>query len=53
MFDLTLARWLHLEFELGAIFERRLRVREDDRGALLSRRADPSAYFEVRFDVRP
>ena len=52
-FDLTLSRWLHLEFELGAIFERRLRVREDDRGTLLSRRADPSVYFEIRFDVRP
>ena len=52
-FDLTLSRWLHLEFEVGAIFERRLRVREEDHGTLLSRRADPSAYFEIRFDVRP
>ncbi len=52
-FDLTLASWLHFELEVGAILERRLRVREDDRGTLLSRRADPSAYFEVRFDVRP
>jgi hypothetical protein len=51
--DLTLARWMHLEFEVGAIFERRLRVREDDRGTLLSQRADPSVYFEVRFDLRP
>jgi hypothetical protein len=50
--DWALANWLHFETEVGAIAERRLRVREEDLGTLLSRRGDPSAYFEVRFELR-
>jgi len=50
--DWSLADWLRLDLEAGAIADRRLRVREEDLGTLLSRRADSSAYFEVRFEVR-
>jgi hypothetical protein len=50
--DWALANWLHFELEAGAVVERRLRVREEDLGTLLSERAGPSPYFEVRFDVR-
>jgi len=50
--DWALANWLHFELEAGAVAERRLRVREEDLGTLLSEHADPSAYFEVRFDIR-
>ena len=50
--DWSLTDWLRLDLEVGAIVDRHLRVREEDLGTLLSRRADPSAYFEVRFEVR-
>jgi hypothetical protein len=50
--DWALANWLHLELEAGAIADWRLRVRDEDLGTLWSRRADPSAYFEIRFEVR-
>jgi hypothetical protein len=52
-FDWALASWLSLDLEAGAIVDRRLKVKEEDLGTLLSRRVDPSAYFEVRFEVRP
>jgi hypothetical protein len=48
----SLVDWLRVDLEAGALTDRQLRVREDDRGTLLSRRPDASAYFEVRFEVR-
>ncbi len=50
--DWSLANWLNLELEAGAVAERILRVRDEDGGTLFSRRADPSAYFEIRFNLR-
>lgn len=50
--DWSIKDWLRLGLEVGAIADRRLRVREEDLGTLLSRSADPSAYFEVRFELR-
>ncbi|MGH7336066.1 MAG: hypothetical protein ACREI7_00690, partial [Myxococcota bacterium] len=44
--------WLRVGLEAGALTNRRLRVSEEDRGTLLSRRADTSAYFEIRFELR-
>jgi hypothetical protein len=52
-FDWSLVKWLSIDLEAGAIVDRRLRVHEEDLGTLLSRRVDPSAYFEVRLEVRP
>jgi hypothetical protein len=49
--DWSLTDWLRLDLEVGAIADRRLRVREEELGTLLSRRADSSAYFEVRFEL--
>jgi hypothetical protein len=46
-------RALRVNAEAGVVTWRRVRVREDDLGTLASRRADPSAYFELRFEVRP
>jgi hypothetical protein len=51
-FDWSLVDWLRLGLEAGALTDRSLRVREEDLGTLMSRRADSSAYFEVRFEVR-
>lgn len=50
--DWCLANWLHLVLEGGGVADRLLRVREEDGGTLVSRRAHRSAYFEVRFDLR-
>lgn len=50
--DWSFADWLRLGLEAGALTDRRLRVCEEDLGTLMSRRADSSAYFEVRFEVR-
>ena len=46
-------RSLRVNAEAGAVSWRRVRVREDDLGTLVSHRADPSAYFELRLEVRP
>jgi hypothetical protein len=48
-----LMRALRVNFEAGAVTWRRVRVREDDLGTLVSQRSDPSAYFEIRLEVRP
>jgi hypothetical protein len=48
----TLANWLTLQLETGGIADRNLRVHEEHLGTLLSRRTDPSAYFEVRLSLR-
>src|SRR5262245_24948338 len=50
--DWTLANWLSLELEGGAITSRKLRVHEEHLGTLLSEDGDPSAFYEVRFEVR-
>jgi hypothetical protein len=50
--DWSVVDWLRLGLEAGAIADRRLRVREEDRGTLFSSRVDPSAYFEIRLEVR-
>jgi hypothetical protein len=46
-------RSLRVNAEAGAVSWRRVRVREDDLGTLVAHRADPSAYFELRLEVRP
>ena len=51
-FDWTLANWLHLELEGGAIVDRHLRIKDEDLGTLLSRHGDPSGYCEVRLEFR-
>jgi hypothetical protein len=48
----VLANWLRLELELGALAERKLRVSGDDLGTLVSRRADPSVFFDIRIEIR-
>jgi len=48
----VLANWLRLELEVGALAERRLRVQGDDLGTLVSRRADPSVFFDIRIEIR-
>ena len=50
-FDWTLANWLRLQIEAGAIAERRMRVHDEDFGDLISRRGDPAGYAEIRFEV--
>ena len=50
--DWSIKDWLRLGLEAGALTDRRLRVREEDLGTLMSRRVDSSAYFEVRFELR-
>jgi hypothetical protein len=52
-FEWKVFRGLRLNAEAGAVAWRRVRVREDDLGTLVSHRADPSAYFEIRLEVRP
>lgn len=42
-----------LNAEAGAIAWRRIRVREEDRGTLVSHTADPSAFLELRLELRP
>ena len=50
-FDWTLANWLRLQIEAGAIAERRMRVHDEDFGDLLSRRGDPAGYAEIRLEL--
>jgi hypothetical protein len=50
-FNWTLANWLRLQVEAGAIAERRMRVHDEDFGDLLSRRGDPAGFAEIRFEI--
>jgi hypothetical protein len=50
--DWSCVHWLRIGLEAGALTNRRLRVQEEDRGTLISRRAETSAYFEIRFELR-
>lgn len=47
-----LSNWLRIALEGGSIVDRRIRVSEEDLGTLLSRRGDPSGYFELRVELR-
>jgi hypothetical protein len=51
-FEWTLANWLHLQLEGGAIVDRRLRVQEEDLGTILSRSGDPSGYVDLHLELR-
>jgi hypothetical protein len=51
-FDCRLANWLRMGVEAGALTDRSLRITEEDLGTLVSRRVDPSAYVELRMEVR-
>jgi hypothetical protein len=50
--DCHLANWLRLGVEAGAITDRSLRITEEDLGTLVSRRASPSGYVELRMELR-
>jgi len=51
-FEWRLANWLRLALEGGSIVDRRIRVHEEDLGTLVSRRGDPSGYFEATIELR-
>jgi hypothetical protein len=51
-FEWTLANWLHLEFEAGALADRSLRVHEEHLGTLVSSRSGGSPYLELRLELR-
>lgn len=51
--DWRIIRWLRLNFETGAVADRTLRVHSEDFGTLISERADPSLFVDVRFELRP
>ena len=52
-FEWKLSRVVRVNAEAGAVAWRRLRVRSDDLGTIVSRRGDPALYLELRFEVRP
>jgi hypothetical protein len=51
-FEWDLAKWLRLNLEAGYTAERRLRVQGDDLGTLVSKRVDPSLFFDIGIEVR-
>jgi hypothetical protein len=44
---------LRVNLELGAVAWRELRVKSEDLGTIAKEKSDPSAYLELRFEVRP
>jgi hypothetical protein len=48
-----ITRWLRVSLEVGAVFERKLRVHSDALGTLYSERAGPTPYAQLGFEVRP
>jgi len=51
-FNWTLANWLQIALEGGAIADRRLRVKEENFGTLMSRSGDAAGYGEIRVELR-
>lgn len=52
-FEWKISRHFRLNLEAGAVAWRELRVRSADDGTLSKEKGDPSAYLDVRFEVRP
>lgn len=48
-----ISRHFRLNLEVGAVAWRRLRIRSHDEGTLFKETGDPSAYFDIRFELRP
>lgn len=52
-FEWKLTEWLRVNTEAGVVAWRRLKVHSEDLGTILSYSGNPSAYVELRFEVRP
>lgn len=48
-----IAKFLRVNVEVGGVVDRKLRLHSEDLGTLISQRADPSPYFDIRFELRP
>ena len=52
-FEWKISKHLRLNVEVGAVFGREIRVKSQGLGTLAKERADPGAYLDVRFEIRP
>jgi hypothetical protein len=52
-FEWRISKHFRLNFEAGAVAWREMRVRSHAMGTLSKERGDPSAYFDLRFELRP
>jgi hypothetical protein len=52
-FEWKISRYFRMNLEAGAVAWRKLRVRSRGDGSLSSEKGDPSAYLDVRFELRP
>lgn len=52
-FEWKISKHLRLNLEVGAVAWRELRVRSHAMGTLSKAKSDPSAYIDIRFEVRP
>jgi hypothetical protein len=53
-FEYRFSRYFRMKLEAGAVTSRKIRIHSDDfGGSILSESSDPSAYFDVRFEIRP
>lgn len=52
-FEWKISQHFRMNFEAGAVAWRQLRVKSRELGTLSKERGDPSAYIDVRFELRP
>ncbi len=52
-FEWKISKHFRVNVEGGAVAWREVRVRSQDRGTFFEEEADPGAYFDLRFEVRP